>query len=93
MQQKGKETRPCFAFVSPVAAAKPSAHCRRRPKGSHTVFSLGENDEGELISKVRVCAIVSGHPKCSKDRSLRVRTMSAKQDDLDAGCEFDISVL
>ena len=39
-------------------------------------------DEGQndwvAIPKVRVCAILSGHPRCSKDRSKRVYTMGAR---------------
>ena len=28
------------------------------------------------VSKVHAFAVLSGHPRCSKDRSLRVQTMS-----------------
>ena len=30
----------------------------------------------KLISKIHAIAILSGHPRCSKDRSIRVRTMA-----------------
>ena len=44
-------------------------------------FKVRNNDgsiSNKLACKLRACAIVSGHPRCSKDRSLRVQTMAKR---------------
>jgi hypothetical protein len=47
-------------------------------KGNHLLLGWDEAARKLIaVSKVSVCAILSGHPRCSKDRSKRVFTMDA----------------
>lgn len=44
---------------------------------NRTKFTMTTTDgRKKLISKIHAIAILSGHPRCSKDRSIRVRTMA-----------------
>lgn len=65
---------PCSAFNAnaPVFAARQCAS--PRPPGYKATMTI-EDEVGKVfeISKTRACAIISGHPHCSKDRLVRVR--------------------
>ncbi len=45
----------------------------QRSDASVRVITLEENGNIYYISKTKACAIISGHPRCSKDRLTRVR--------------------
>lgn len=61
--------QPCFAARQEHKKCEGNAHKKkivlRAPNGAHYE-----------VSKLHAFAIISGHPRCSKDRSLRVQTMS-----------------
>jgi hypothetical protein len=61
-----------FSANAPVFAARQCA-CPR-PPGYKATMTI-EDDVGKVfeISKTRACAIISSHPRCSKDRLVRVR--------------------
>lgn len=59
--------RPCFARQYPV----------RTDIKEHAKFAMRAPDGTQYaITKLHAFAIWSGHPRCSKDRSLRVQTMA-----------------
>lgn len=64
--------RSVFDVSAPVFAARQSAS--PRPPGYRPTMTI-EDEVGNVfeISKTRACAIISNHPRCSKDRLTRVR--------------------
>lgn len=61
-----------FNADAPVFAAR--QYPSLRPPGYKATMTV-EDEVGKVfeISKTQACAIISGHPRCSKDRLVRVR--------------------